>query len=974
MPFQYTPYILPLFAAAAISMGIAFYIWSRRTLESSAELILLALSVAVWCVGYALEIAGLDLPTKLFWGKMQYLGITTVPLMWMIFAFNYANQDRRMSYRVMFALSVIPLITLVLAFTTEIHGLIWKEIYIYQAGEFSRLGLSYGVWFWTFFAYSYLLLLAGTLIVLRSLSQRYGYYRGQAAALAVAVLAPWTSNILYASGLNLILDPTPFAFTLSLIAITWGIFGYRLFDLSPLARSMIVEEMGDGLIVLDLSGRIADINPSAQCLIGLSSAQAIGKMVTEVLTPWPHLAERYEYATAAVDEMVTGEGEAQHWYEVRLSPLHNRRHDLAGRVITMRNITERKQVEEALAQERNLLRTVIDNIPDQIFARDTASNFTLCNKSDARAMGADDPDMLVGKNDYDFYPPELAALYRADNQVVISSGQPIFNREEPSREVDGRPRWTLTTKVPLWNRQGQVIGVVGIARDVTEQKLAQEKLDRLMQQQQIILDNIPVGVALEKSNRFEWTNHTLAAIIGYAPEEMKSLSMQACCPDFETYERMVKLSHERLALGETFTMEGPLKRKDGSLIWCNVVAQAINPHNLAGDGVLWVIQDITEKRRADEQLRQLSRAVEASSSSIVITDTTGKIQYVNPKFTQVTGYTLTEVIGQNPRILKTDQTPTDVHDQLWKTITSGQEWRGEFCNQKKNGERYWELASISPIIDPAGHITHYVAVKEDITKRKQMEEDLALARDQALEASRYKSELLAKVSHELRTPLGAILGYTEFLHGEMFGALTPKQKHFTTQILNSASYLRGLISDLLDQSQIERGLIRIQLAPFDLREMVEQLNVSLKALAEAKGLNLITDVAAELPATLSGDQKRLRQILTNLANNAIKFTETGSVTVRIQPSGSTHWAMQVIDTGPGISPEVQARVFDSFWQVDSSLTGKQKGYGLGLSIVKQLTKLMGGQITLDSAIGQGSTFTVVFPLEPAVVEVSNPNS
>jgi PAS domain S-box-containing protein len=520
----------------------------------------------------------------------------------------------------------------------------------------------------------------------------------------------------------------------------------------------------------------------------------------------------------------------------------------------------------------------------------------------------------------------------------------------------------------LHDLQGQVIGLVGIARDVTEQKLAQEQLDRLMHQQQIILDNIPVGVAFEKKNVLEWTNDTLASLIGYSSEQMKSLPMRVYYPDLETYERLVKLSRERLAQGKTFTVEGPLKRKDGSLIWCDVVAQAINPHNLDDDGILWVVQDITEKRRADEQLRQLSRAVEASPASIVITDTTGKIQYVNPKFTQVTGYNSTEAIGQNPRILKTDQTPPEVHRHLWETLTSGQEWRGEFCNQKKNGERYWELASISPIIDPAGNITHYVAVKEDITKRKQMEEDLAFARDQALEASRYKSELLAKVSHELRTPLGVILGYTEFLHKEMFGALTAKQKYVTAEVLDSTSYLNNLINDLLDQSQIERGIIRIQIAPFDLREMVDQLSASLKPMAEAKGLNFKTDVASELPATLSGDQKRLRQILTNLVNNAIKFTETGSVTVRIQPSGSTHWAMQVIDTGPGIPLEAQTRIFDSFWQMESSLTGKQKGYGLGLSIVKQLTRLMGGQMTLDSTVGQGSAFTVVFPLEPALVE------
>ena len=450
-----------------------------------------------------------------------------------------------------------------------------------------------------------------------------------------------------------------------------------------------------------------------------------------------------------------GSGEAQRWYEVRISPLKDRRQRVAGRVITVRNITARKQVEERLLEERNLLRTVIDNVPDQIFVRDLANRFILSNLSDARAMGVDDPEILVSKTDYDFYPPEQAAQFQADNQAVMQSGQPLINREERAGEINGQPRWVLTTKVPLRDRQGDIIGLVGIARDVTERK------------------------------------------------------------------------------------------------------------------------------QAEEQIRQLSRAVEASPTSIVITDTRGLIQYVNPKFTEVTGYTFQEALGKKPNILKSGLTPQEVYQQMWEMLQAGQEWHGEFCNRKKNGDLYWEWASISPIVDVAGHVNYYVAVKEDITERKRAQEELALARDQALAASRYKTELMAKVSHELRTPLSAIMGYAEFLHKEMFAPLTPQQKHFTSEILDSVNFLNGLVNDLLDEAQMERGKIQIQPALFDVRQMADQLTVALKPAAQAKGLDFSLSVAPELPVDLFGDQKRIRQILTNLIGNAIKFTATGSVTAQI---------------------------------------------------------------------------------------------
>jgi len=710
MQFQYTSYILPLIAAAAISGWVAVYAWKRRSVRGAYALSILAIAITVWSSGYALEIAGADLSTKLFWGKSQYIGIVVTPLMWLIFVTEYSNITRPLAHREKILLSIVPLITLVLAFTTEYHGLVWKEILIDVAGNFSALDVSYGPWFWVHSAYSYILLLAGAVIILRLIGSKQRLYRDQAVGLLVAMIAPWFGNILYLSGFSPIpyLDLTPFAFTLTVVALTWSIYGFQLIDIAPVARDNVVEEMNDGMIVLDTQNRIADINPSAQRMIGIPASQAIGQMSAEVFNPWSDITERYRDVVETMDEICIGAGDSMRWYDLRLSPLYDRRKRLVGRIITLRDITNRKQ--------------------------------------------------------------------------------------------------------------------------------------------------------------------------------------------------------------------------------------------------------------AEDQLRQLSRAVEASPTSIVITDTSGRIQYVNPKFTEVTGYTLQELVGEKPNILKTGLTSQETYRQLWETITAGREWRGEFCNRKKNGELYWESASISPISDNAGTITHYVAVKEDITMIKRAQESLSLALDQALEASRIKSHLLAKVSHELRTPLGGILGYAELLQCESFGPLTDTQKRVAGQIIESSHYLNSIINELLDAAQIEAKKLALRIDRCSPSAILQKVEASMIPLAHNKGLALTSSISPTLPDSIYGDEQRLQQILTNLVGNAIKYTRTGEVRVNLLYPDPTQWVIQVIDTGVGIPKEARTYIFEPFRQVDNSITQENRGTGLGLSITKQLVDLMGGKIKLESEVGSGSTFTVVLPI------------
>ncbi|MCL4301591.1 MAG: hypothetical protein KJ077_38175 [Anaerolineae bacterium] len=250
-------------------------------------------------------------------------------------------------------------------------------------------------------------------------------------------------------------------------------------------------------------------------------------------------------------------------------------------------------------------------------------------------------------------------------------------------------------------------------------------------------------------------------------------------------------------------------------------------------------------------------------------------------------------------------------------------------------------------------------LEERVTERTQ---ELVAARDQAREASYIKSQLLARVSHELRTPLGVILGYTEMLQRGLYGPVSSKQQDAMNNIIESTHYLTHLVKELLDQAQFESGRLTLAIAPFTLTEIIKPLIAQLTPLAEAKGLALGFEIDPELPACLSGDAKRLQHILFNLVNNAIKFTETGIVQVRLYRSHPAKWAIEVTDTGIGIPLEIQPYIFEPFRQGDGSITRRYEGTGLGLAIVKQLTSLMAGEITLKSEAGRGSTFVVTLPL------------
>jgi PAS domain S-box-containing protein len=358
--------------------------------------------------------------------------------------------------------------------------------------------------------------------------------------------------------------------------------------------------------------------------------------------------------------------------------------------------------------------------------------------------------------------------------------------------------------------------------------------------------------------------------------------------------------------------------------------------------------------------------VENASDIIYRADVDGNFIYFNPTGIIILGYqNEAEVLGRNY---------LDLAAPEWRHKLRNF-YRRQFFKKEKN--TYFEFPAVNPhgeviwlgqsvqIIEENDVITGFQAVARDITKLKRAQESLALSRDQALDASRFKSQLLSRVSHELRTPLGGILGYAELLEYKAFGLLNEKQLGAVNNIIESTHYLTSIVNDLLDESQIESKSISLHNEYFNPLDLLEKTKTTMSTLADKKGLTFRAEIDPELPSELYGDVNRLQQVLINLEGNAIKFTKAGEVSVSLKRPAPAHWSIEVRDTGAGIPIQDQQNIFEPFRQVSNSITRENRGSGLGLAITKQLVELMGGQISLESEVGKGSLFIVVLPITNA---------
>lgn len=521
-------------------------------------------------------------------------------------------------------------------------------------------------------------------------------------------------------------------------------------------------------------------------------------------------------------------------------------------------------------------------------------------------------------------------------------------------------KWVHFVCQYIYNKTGTPIRVIGVVKDITMEKRTEESLAESEYRFRTILENAPDGIFVNTHDSFAYINPKMISLL-HAKDETELLGtsvMERVSPEYRDAVKS-RIEFQKETGNNAKMMEQEYLRMDGSKIAVTTTAAPIKYQGI--DSILVFVHDLSNQKKTEAQIKKLSLAVEQSPVSIIIADLKGTVEYVNPKFSELTGYSLHEIVGKNPRVLKSDFTSDEEYKVLWETIISGKVWSGVFKNIKKDGSEYWESATISPIKNEKGEITHYIGIKEDITEKKQIYADLTVANNKAEESNQLKSHFLANMSHEIRTPLNGILGFLDLIKD--YTISESERNGYIDIVSKSGVRLLETINDIIEMSKIEAGSFNLDIENINLCTLIHDLICFFKPQTDEKGVILKFEnpnTNSEALHQFATDKNKLNGILTNIIKNAIKFTHKGSIEVSVDQK-ENGVLIKVQDTGIGIPDDKITSIFGRFIQADITNSRGYEGSGLGLSISKAYVDLLNGKIWVESEVGTGSTFFLFLP-------------
>lgn len=520
--------------------------------------------------------------------------------------------------------------------------------------------------------------------------------------------------------------------------------------------------------------------------------------------------------------------------------------------------------------------------------------------------------------------------------------------------------WILSVGEYDFNEYGKAVRMRGTVSEITARKTIENSLIESENRFRTLLDKAPEGIFVQVEGVLVFVNSALMNLLEAKSEKdlIGTSMMDVIAPQFHN-SVFKRIESQNKTGNASPLMEQEYITLKGKRISVETTASPIKYEGKNAHVVF--VRDITQRKIDEEQIRKLSAAVDQSPVSIVITDLNGSIEYFNPKFTELTGYNLNETKGKTPNVLKSGFTSDEEYKILWDTIKSGNVWKGEFKNVKKDGTIYWESAFISPVRNFYGEISHYIAVKEDISEKKQILHELIDAKNKAEEANVLKSHFLTNMSHEIRTPMNGILGFLELLKDV---DLTSNEREEYIDIINKSGLrLLDTINDIIEMSRIESGNLNKDEQNVNVKEILEDLYMFFKPQTDQKGVLLIPAFQNQIQKLqLITDRIKFESILTNLIKNAIKFTDKGFIELGVH-THSDSVVFYVKDTGRGIPKDRQDAIFERFIQADLKNTRGHEGSGLGLSISKAYVQLLDGKIWVESLEGQGTTFFFSLPYD-----------
>jgi PAS domain S-box-containing protein len=733
-----------------------------------------------------------------------------------------------------------------------------------------------------------------------------------------------------------------------------------------LIYKQMVASSQDGMCLIGNDYTYQKANRSYLQKIGLEEASIIGKPVTQALgksffetTIQPQLDRCLSGKAVAYSEWFDYPALGRRFMEISLSPCRTQASEVVGAVVVAHDLTERKQAADKLWEANRRIDYLVTESPAVVFTYDLKDepDITYASRNIAVILGWD-PGVFIGNFSFwkeCLHPDDLAQVLKGADRLR-AEGKAVF--EYRFKDVTGAYRW-LHDEQRLMVREGGREEVIGAWWDITASKQVEGQRDKLKERLEGIMRHSPLPISIvDKSGEFVVGDRALCSLLGVDEGSLPGKSLFDFVPEATAtghFSRIQRVATTGTAetFNEQLSFNGVERAYQTTLFPLVELNGQINSVGV-------ISNDITELEKAQEELRRLATAIEQSAETVLITDAAGNIQYVNPAFEAETGYCHDEVLGRNPRILKSGQHPAEFFRDMWTTLVSGGTWKGDFINKRKDGGIYTERAKISPVRDASGALCNYVAVMHDITK--EMEAEQRYREGQKMQAI---GTLAAGIAHDFNNILGLIVGNAEML--QLTGAVEGHAADSVNQILLASTRAKGLVKQILTLSK--RG--RQEKLPLNLRPLVRETSDFMRSTLPAN-IQLVTDFDPDLGLT-SADPALMQQAVVNICTNAaqamekqggvlairLSNTSTGQESVQLEGNGEPAdlVRLSVSDSGVGIADEIKERIFEPYFTTREV----GKGQGLGLAVVHGIVTSHGGAIKVDSSVGEGTTIHVYLP-------------
>lgn len=616
-----------------------------------------------------------------------------------------------------------------------------------------------------------------------------------------------------------------------------------------------------------------------------------------------------------------------------------------------------------MLSNKAVLQNIVMNANDGIVVTDTEGTVTACNNGILKLMDLNTSHQLVGQQASDIFcssesNDKLNFQYFLDNHFGKVGEATLYTRENKPLVTELK---ITDLQLESENQKIYILYINDVSHHLNN-KLVKQNEHRELNKLTANIPGVVFRCQYHRTRQLQFISPAVSTLTGWDADDFAQGNVTYTDLMHEVDEQRIWRSiGVAMREKQSYTIEYRLLHRSGKSIWVSENGRVVFDDDGLPTSIVGSISDNTELKARNAEFEGTVNALNRATAVIEF-DLTGCVLKANEPFLKLMGYTEDEVIGHHHSIFCTvEQVKSAEYKQFWKKLRRGEFDNGEYVRLNKQGEEVWIQATYNPIFDADGKPYKVMKFATDLSQRQAMEEELRGAMGQAEAAVSARGAFLANMSHEIRTPMNAIIGFSEIL---LKTELDDTQQHHAKIVLNASRSLLRLLNEILDIAKLEEGAISLELRSFNFKDLCEQITASVKIHADKKQLAVELDFDENVPDYILGDSLRIQQILLNLLNNAIKFTEKGSVKLSAAYEND-HLMFKVIDTGIGMDKSYLKTIFDPFTQSDASVTRKFGGTGLGTSICHQLVELMNGTIDVQSELGAGSTFTVTLPIPKA---------